>query len=111
MFVKKKGRAMEERIHAPIHPGELLLEEFLEPMDITVYALAKGIGVDQMRIHKIVRGERTVTADTALRLSRFFGLSESYWLNVQRHYDLEITKMEKGEEINAIEYGVALARA
>lgn len=89
----------EERIYPPIHPGELLAEEFMDPMGITPYALAKGIGVDQMRIHKIIKGERSITADTALRLSRYFGMSEGYWLNAQSHYDLETTKMERGEEI------------
>jgi addiction module HigA family antidote len=89
----------DERIYPPIHPGELLSEEFMEPMGITPYALAKGLGVDQMRVHKIVKGERSITADTALRLSRYFGMSEEYWINAQSHYDLEMTKMERGEEI------------
>lgn len=71
----------------------------MEPMGITPYALAKGIGVDQMRVHKIIKGERSITADTALRLSCYFGMSEGYWLNAQSHYDLETTKMERGEEI------------
>lgn len=90
---------MSERVHPPIHPGELLLEEFMEPMGITPYALAKGIGVGQMRIHKITKGERSITAGTALRLSRYFSMSEKYWINAQSHYDLEMTKMERGEEI------------
>ncbi|MGI8540435.1 MAG: HigA family addiction module antitoxin [Rubrobacteraceae bacterium] len=89
----------DERIYPPIHPGELLSEEFMEPMGITPYALAKGLGVDQMRVHKIVKGERSITADTALRLSRYFGMSEECWINAQSHYDLEMTKMERGEEI------------
>lgn len=89
----------EPRIYPPIHPGELLKEEFLDPMGITAYRLAKDIGVDQMRVHRILRGERSITPDTALRLSRFFGMSEGFWVNAQSHYDLEMTKMESGERI------------
>lgn len=95
----KEKIVADERIYPPIHPGELLSEEFMEPMGITPYALAKGIGVDQMRVHKIIKGERSITADTALRLSRYFGMSDGYWINAQSHYDLEMTKMERGEEI------------
>jgi addiction module HigA family antidote len=76
----------------PIHPGEILLEEFLEPMDISQYRLAKAIGVPPRRINKIVQGKRAISADTALRLSRYFGLSERFWLNLQTRYDLEIEK-------------------
>lgn len=89
----------EPRVYPPVHPGELLKEEFLDPMGITPYKLAKDIGVDQMRVHKIVRGERRVTADTALRLSRYFGLSDGYWIRAQAHYDLEMAKMAEGERI------------
>ncbi len=77
---------------APVHPGEILLEEFLNPLDITQYRLAKDIGVPPRRINEIVQGKRAVTADTALRLSRYFGLSERFWLNLQSRYDLEIEK-------------------
>ena len=76
----------------PIHPGEILLEEFLKPMEITQYRLAKEIGVSQRRIGQIVAGERAITADTDLRLCRFFGLSEGYWLRGQARYDTEIAK-------------------
>ena len=76
----------------PIHPGEILLEEFLKPMGITQYRLAKEIGVSQRRIGQIVAGERAISADTDLRLCRFFGLSEGYWLRGQAHYDTEIAK-------------------
>jgi addiction module HigA family antidote len=76
----------------PVHPGEILLEEFLKPMEISQYRLAKDIGVHPRRINEIVHGERSITADTALRLSRYFGLSERFWLNLQSRYDLEIQK-------------------
>ncbi len=75
-----------------IHPGEILLEEFLQPMDISQYRLAKDIGVPVRRINEIVLGKRRITADTALRLARFFGLSERFWMNLQSRYDLEIEK-------------------
>jgi addiction module HigA family antidote len=76
----------------PVHPGEILLEEFLKPMDISQYRLAGDIGVDPRRINEIVHGKRAISADTALRLSRYFGLSERYWLNLQTRFDLEIEK-------------------
>ncbi len=81
---------MEERIHPPMTPGRFLELEFLEPLGITSYALAKAIGVDPPRMYKIVAGERAVTADTALRLARYFGTSPEFWLNLQGHYDLEV---------------------
>ena len=76
----------------PIHPGEMLLEEFLKPMEISQYRLAKEIGVSQRRIGQIVTGKRAISANTDLRLCRFFGLSEGYWLRGQTHYDTEIAK-------------------
>jgi len=76
----------------PIHPGEILLEEFLEPLKISQYRLAKDISVPARRINEIVHGKRSVTADTALRLSRYFGLSDRFWLNLQARYDLELEK-------------------
>ena len=76
----------------PIHPGEILLEEFLEPMGISQYKLSKDISVSPRRINEIVQGKRSITADTALRLSRYFGLSERFWLNLQSRYDLEVEK-------------------
>ncbi len=79
----------EPRIYPPIHPGELLKEEFLDPMGITAYRLAKDIGVDRMRIHEIVHGERSVDSDTAVKLSRYFGMSEGYWVKAQARYDSE----------------------
>jgi len=76
----------------PIHPGEILLEEFLKPMELSQYALAKAIGVPPRRINEIVHGARSITADTDLRLCRFFGLSEGYWLRGQARYDTEMAK-------------------
>jgi antitoxin HigA-1 len=77
---------------APVHPGEILFEEFLKPFGITQYRLAQDISVHPRRINEIVHGKRAISADTALRLSRYFGLSERYWLNLQSRYDLEIEK-------------------
>ena len=76
----------------PIHPGEILREEFLSPLGISQYRLAKDISVPPRRINEIVQGKRSITADTALRLSRYFGLSERFWLNLQSRYDLEVEK-------------------
>ena len=77
---------------SPIHPGEILMEEFLKPMGISQYKLAKDIHVPARRINEIVHGKRSVSADTALRLSRYFNLSERFWLNLQSRYDLEVEK-------------------
>ncbi len=82
---------MEEKL-PPIHPGEILMEEFLKPMNISQYKLAKDISVPPRRINEIVHGTRAITPDTALRLSRYFGLSERFWINMQIRYDLEIEK-------------------
>ena len=76
----------------PIHPGEVLNEDFLLPMKVTQYALAKAIGVDPRRIHAIVHGERSITAETALLLSRFFGNSPQFWMGLQSQYDLEVAE-------------------
>lgn len=77
---------------APVHPGEILLEEFLKPMGISQYKLAKDINVYPRRINEIVHGKRSISVDTALRLSRYFGLSERFWLNLQTRHDLEVEK-------------------
>ena len=79
-----------------VHPGEALVEEFLRPLGVTQYQAAKRIGVPMTRIAEICRRRRAVTADTALRLSRFFGTSEPFWLNLQTHYDLEVAKDNLG---------------
>ena len=84
---------------APVHPGEVLLEDFLKPMGISQYRLAKDISVPPRRINEIVHGKRAVTADTGLRLSRFFGTSERFWLNLQTRHDLEVEKDRLGEQL------------
>ena len=83
----------------PIHPGEVLLEEFLEPMGISQYRLAKDINVPPRRINAIVHGERAITADTALRLSRYFGTTARFWLNMQTQYDLEKQRDKLAERL------------
>ena len=83
---------MARKAHAPIHPGEILLEEFLEPLGLSQYRLAKDLSVPARRINEIVHGKRGVTADTALRLARYFGSSERFWMNLQIRYDLEVEK-------------------
>jgi antitoxin HigA-1 len=90
---------MSKRELEPIHPGEILLEEFLNPMDITQYRLAKDISVDPRRINEIVHGKRSISADTAIRLGHFFGMSPQFWLNLQSHYDLELLDMQSGDQI------------
>jgi addiction module HigA family antidote len=86
----------------PVTPGELLKEEFLEPMGITQYRLAKEIGVPAQRIEEIVAGNRSITADTDLRLCRFFGLSNGYWLRAQAAYDTEVTESVLAEQLMSI---------
>ena len=86
----------------PIHPGEILMEEFLRPLKVTQYRLAKEISVPPRRINEIVHGNRAISADTALRLSRYFGTSERFWMNLQTRYDLEIKKDSLGEELTSI---------
>ena len=77
---------------APVHPGEILLEDFLRPLGLTQYRLAKNLSVPPRRINEIVLGKRAVTADTALRLARFFGTSDRFWLNLQSAYDLDVER-------------------
>ena len=86
----------------PVHPGEILNRDFLLPMNVTQYRLAKAIGVDARRIHSIVHGERSITAETALLLSRFFGNSASFWMGLQSQYDLETTEDRLSERLNAV---------
>jgi antitoxin HigA-1 len=83
----------------PVHPGEILLEEFLAPMEISQYRLAKDINVPPRRINEIVHGTRAVSADTALRLARYFGTSERFWLNLQAQYDLDVESDRAGARI------------
>jgi addiction module HigA family antidote len=88
-----------KRTMPPVHPGEILIEDFLKPMGITQYRLAKSIGVPQRRIGEIVAGKRAITADTALRLARFFGIDPQSWMNLQTHYDLEMAKEKLSEKL------------
>ena len=85
-----------------IHPGEVLQEDFLVPMGITAYRLSKNIDVPQTRIAEIIKGERGITADTALRLSRFFGTSAQLWMNLQDHYDLEEAQLKNQSQYERI---------
>jgi len=84
---------------APIHPGEILLDEFLSELGVTRYALAKAIGVPTNRVTGIVNGDRSITADTALRFARFFGNSPKFWMNLQIHYDLEVAERRVGWQV------------
>lgn len=89
--------------HLPnIHPGEVLLEEFLLPLDISAYRLAKDIGIPQTRISQILKGNRRITADTALRLSRYFGNSAKFWLGLQDDFDIEEELRERGDDFKSI---------
>jgi len=83
---------MKNKKLSPIHPGEILIEEFLKPMRLSQYRLAKDISVPPRRINEIVHGKRSISADTALRLGRFFGISPQFWLNLQTRFDLEVTE-------------------
>jgi antitoxin HigA-1 len=91
-----------ETVMPPVHPGEILLEEFLRPLEVSQYQLAKELGVPAWRINEIVHGQRRVTADTALRLARYFGTSERFWMNLQALYDLEIEKDRLGTALDGI---------
>src|ERR1700722_4222980 len=91
-----------ETIMPPVHPGEILLTEFLEPLGVSQYQLAKSVDVPARRINEIVHGQRRISADTALRLSRYFGTSERFWMNLQARYDLETEKDRLGTELDDI---------
>ena len=91
---------MNRRDLPPVHPGEILLEDFLKPMGITRYRLAKSIGVPQRRVDEICAGKRAITADTALRLARFFGTDAQSWMNLQAEYDLESASITLTDKIN-----------
>jgi addiction module HigA family antidote len=82
----------------PIHPGEVLLEDFMKPSGLSQYRVAKDIGVPTLRISQIVRGQRSITADTALRLARYFGTSAAVWLRLQARYDLEVAEAKRAEK-------------
>jgi addiction module HigA family antidote len=91
-----------DTVMAPVHPGEILMEEFLEPLAVSQYQLAKEIGVPARRINEIVHGQRRISADTSLRLARFFGTSERFWINLQSRYDLEVEKDRLGDALDGI---------
>jgi antitoxin HigA-1 len=91
---------MKNRLVADITPGEILAEEFLKPMGITQYRLACDIGVPPRRINEVVKGQRAITADTALRLGRYFRMSPQFWLNLQTHYDLEREEQRLGPRLD-----------
>ena len=88
---------------APIHPGEILMEEFLEPLQVSQNRLAVAIGVPPRRINEIVHGKRRISADTALRLARYFGTTDRFWLNLQVRFDLEVEKDNLGNALDGIE--------
>jgi addiction module HigA family antidote len=90
---------MKNKKLPPIHPGEILIEEFLKPMGLSQYRLAKDISVPPRRINEIVHGKRSISADTALRLGRFFGISPQFWLNLQTRFDLEVTEDQLAERL------------
>ncbi len=85
---------------SPVHPGEVLLEDFMKPLGLSQYRVAKDIGVPTLRISQVVRGQRSITADTALRLARYFGTSAAVWLRLQARYDLEIAETKMAKRIN-----------
>jgi addiction module HigA family antidote len=89
---------MDEML-SPIHPGEVLLEDFMTPLGLSQYQLARDIGVSPIRISQIIRGQRGITVDTAMRLGRYFGTSAAVWLRLQVRYDLEVAEKELGERI------------
>jgi addiction module HigA family antidote len=88
---------------APIHPGEVLMEDFIEPLGITQHKVAVAIDVPPRRINEIVHGKRRITADTALRLARYFGTTDLFWVNLQNRYDLEVERDALGESLDRIE--------
>jgi len=90
---------MTKRNMTPIHPGEILLEEFLKPMNISQYKLAKELHVSPIRISEIIRGKRSITADAAIRLGRYFKMEAKFWMNLQATYELEVAMMESFHEI------------
>lgn len=92
-------RRRKQRRLPPVHPGEILLEEFLQPLGLTQYRLARSLKVPPRRINEIVHGKRAISADTALRLARFFATSEHFWINLQSRYDLETEREAHGERI------------
>jgi len=99
--VFKFGRILTGRRLAPVHPGEVLLKDFIEPLGLTRYRVAKEIGVPQRRIDEVCSGKRAISADTALRLGRYFGVEPQLWMNLQSQYDLEVAERSVGETLDA----------
>ncbi|WP_420174360.1 HigA family addiction module antitoxin [Luteococcus sp. OSA5] len=93
---------MTEKLYAPIHPGEVLMEDFIEGFGITQHKLAVSIGVPPRRINEIVHGKRAITADTALRLGRYFGVEPQFWLNLQSRYELELAEERVADQVAEI---------
>lgn len=93
---------MTEKLYAPIHPGEVLMEDFIEGFGITQHKLAVSIGVPPRRINEIVHGKRAITADTALRLGRYFGVEPQFWLNLQSRYELELAQERVADQVAEI---------
>ncbi len=93
----------DDAIMPPIHPGEVLMLEYLQPLDITQHRLAVAVGVPPRRINEIVHGKRRITTDTALRLARYFGTSERFWLNLQDRYDIEVERDRLGSALDEIQ--------
>jgi addiction module HigA family antidote len=93
---------MSEKPYGPVHPGEVLREDFLKPMGVTAYRLAQATGLPQTRISQILAGKRRITPGTALRLSKALGLSDRYWLNAQAGYDLEVERESHGAELSQV---------
>jgi addiction module HigA family antidote len=91
--------AEEERVYPPVHPGRIIQLEWLEPLEMSAYGLAKALGVPKQRIYELVGGRRSISADTALRLSRTLGLSPAFWMGLQTDYDLELAESRNGAEI------------
>ncbi len=91
-----------KKAHAPMHPGEILLEEFLKPFEVSQYELAKVVGVSARRINEIVHGTRSISPDTALRLARAFDVSDRFWLNLQNRYDLEVASEKMDDSLSKI---------
>ena len=90
---------MSKKISPPVHPGEILLEEFIKPLKLSQYRLAKDINVPPRRINEIILGKRAISADTALRLSRYFRMSRQFWINLQTDYDLEVAEEKLGKKL------------
>lgn len=93
---------MTDKLYPPIHPGEVLMEDFIEGFGITQHKLAVSIGVPPRRINEIVHGKRAITADTALRLGRYFGVEPQFWLNLQSRYELELAQDRLADQVNSI---------